>query len=130
MVSSLYATPVSNVDSGSVTSFTASLDTYYVIDTATAAVTVTLPVGASSDGHWLIIQNAPADGYQVGGTVAGHDITIQTQASEDLVITGQTSQTLSAPTSTVTAACKRYFPTGANSGTGAGQAGITGWDEN
>jgi len=130
VVNYLPATPTVNIDSGSETSFTASLDTYYIIDTASAAVTVTLPVGADSDGHWVIIQNSPAGGYQVGGTVAGNSITIQSQSSEDITTTGTTSESLGPPTSTVTAACRRYFPTGANSGTGSGQAGITGWDTN
>jgi hypothetical protein len=130
MTSYLPATTVVDVDSADTTSLDAELDTYYIIDTATAGVTITLPDGASSDGHWVIIQNAPAGGFQVGGSVAGNNVTIETSGSDDLVIAGSSSESLGPPTSTVTAACKRFFPTGNNSGTGAGEAGITGWDEN
>lgn len=124
MVTYLAALTVSYVDSAVTTSFTAQPDVYYVIDTATAGVTVTLPTGTAI-GHSIVIANAPANGPQRGGVVAGNNLTIDPGAGE--TIEGNASDTLGPPTSTVTAATRQYFPTGANSGSGAGQAGFTGW---
>lgn len=121
---SLAAPQQQAVNSAVTTTVTAVAGGYYVIDTATAAVTVNLPAGASST-DWITIQNAPASGPQVGGATPGHTITINPAAGE--TIEGSSSDSLGPPTSTVTAACRRYYPTGTNSGTAAG---ITGWATN
>jgi hypothetical protein len=101
--------------------------TFYIIDTTAAAVTVNLPSGAGTT-DWITIQNAPASGPQVGGGTPGHNITINAAPGE--TIEANASETLGPPVSPITAACRRYFPTSTNSGTGAGQAGITGWATN
>jgi len=129
MVDYLPACTVVNVDSGTDTAIDAELDHYYYIDTDDADVTVTLPSGEdATGGHWIIIQNAPATGKQVGGSSVGNDVIIAAQAGE--TINGNSSETLGPPTSIITATCRRYYPSGDNSGTGAGQAGLTGWDQN
>lgn len=97
------------IDSAATTTFTAATDTYYVVDTAAAAVTAILPAGVAL-GHWIVIQNAPANGFQLGGTTAGNNVTVQGSSGE--TFEGTTTDTISPPTSTVTAAAHKFFPAG------------------
>lgn len=110
------------VDSASTASLTAAADTYYIVDTATAAVTITLPSGIAI-GHWIVVQNAPASGFQMGGAVTGSNVTVAAGSGETLE--GASTDTVVPPVSTVTAAAHKYFPVGAaaaTSGFGAGWA--------
>jgi hypothetical protein len=115
----LTAPKMTYLDSALVTSVDAQVDHYYVVDTAAAAVQITFPAGVGI-GHWIIVQNAPANGPQLGGT-AGHDITIRPGPGE--TIEGRPQDVLGPPRSEVTAAARPYHPTGeaaANSGFGPG----------
>lgn len=109
------------VDSGSTTTLTASANTFYVVDTAAHAVTITLPAGVAI-GNWIIVLNAPLNGPQMGGTVPGHTITVAASGGE--TIEGSATTTRTPPTSLVTAATSRFWPVGAapSSGFGAGWA--------
>jgi len=112
------------VDSAQTTSVTAAADTYYVVDTASAAVTIKFPT-AVAIGHWIVVQNAPAGGKQLGGTSAGHNVTLVAGAGE--TFEGASSVALSPPTGSTTAACRQYFPVGsqaAQSGFGPGWAHV------
>jgi hypothetical protein len=113
------------VNSADTTSVTAAVDTYYVVDTASTAVTITFPAGVAI-GHWIIVQNAPAGGLQLGGTNPGHDVTVV--AGDGETFEGDSSVTVSPPTSRTTAACRQYFPVGPESadqsGFGAGWAHV------
>jgi hypothetical protein len=108
------------IDSSVTTSFTASPGTDYTIDTATAAVTATLPA-AGTIGQVITLRNAPANGPQMGGTVTGNTLTILTTSPETFD-DGTSSDTLGPPTSMITAACRTYYPTGPGT-----QAGFNGW---
>lgn len=110
------------VDSSVTTSLTASVNTLYVVDTAAAAVTVTLP-SAVAIGNWVVIVNAPANGPQMGGTAPGNNITVAASGGE--TIEGSSTFTRHPPTSLVTAATSKFWPAGAASGStgfGAGWA--------
>lgn len=114
------------VDSAQTTSVIAEVDTYYVVDTASAAVTITFPAGVTL-GHWIVVQNAPAGGLQLpGGTNPGHDVTLVAGNGE--TFEGDSSVTVTAPTSRTTAASRQYFPVdpsrAAQSGFGAGWAHV------
>lgn len=114
------------VDSARTTSVTAEVDTYYVVDTASAAVTITFPTGVAL-GHWIVVQNAPAGGLQLpGGSNPGHDVTLVAGNGE--TFEGDSSVTVSAPMSRTTAACRQYFPVdprwAGQSGFGAGWAHV------
>jgi hypothetical protein len=106
------------VDSGSTTALTAAVDTGYVIDTATALVTVTLPTGTPA-GHTVIIKNWPLGGPQFGGIVTGHNVTVQAGPGESI---DQGTDTVNPPTTPQTAATHKLVSTGP-AGWGAG----TGW---
>jgi hypothetical protein len=108
------------IDSAITSVVTAVTDTYYVVDTAMTAVSVTLPPGIPV-GQVITIQNAPNNGPQMGGTVPGGNVTILT-TSPEVFDDGTTSQVLGPPTSMITAACRTYYPTG-----GVAQAGFAGW---
>ena len=111
------------IDSNVTTSFTAVSDTYYVVDTAIAAVTITLPIGVTI-GHQIVIQNAPATGPQLGGVTVGHNITVNGGSGE--TVEGG-SDTIVPPTTLTTPASRKYFPVGSassNSGFGAGWVGL------
>jgi len=99
---------------------TASPDTYYVVDTAMTAVTITLPPGIPA-GQVITIQNAPNNGPQLGGTVPGSNVNIRT-TSPEVFDDGTTSQALGPPATMITAAARTYYPTG-----GIAQAGFSGW---
>lgn len=106
------------VNSASTTAFTAVNSTGYVVDTAAAAVTVTLPTGIAAGG-FVVIKNWPAGGPQFGGS-GGHNITIQAGAGEAI---DQGTVTLNPPTSPATAATSKMVPTGA----AGGGFGSPGW---
>lgn len=108
------------IDSAVTTSFTASPSTYYVVDTAAAPVTCTLPPGIAI-GQVVTVQNAPASGFQQGGTVPGNNLVINT-TSPEVFDDGTASQALGPPTSMITAAARTYYPTGPSA-----QAGFNGW---
>lgn len=108
------------IDSAATTSFTAQPSRYYVVDTAHAAVTCTLPPNIPV-GQVVTVQNAPANGAQMGGPVNGNNLTIQT-TSPEVFDDGGTSQGLGPPSSLITAAARTYNPTG-----GIAQAGYDGW---
>jgi hypothetical protein len=114
------AQAIVTINSATTTMVTATPDTFYLIDTATAAVTVTLPASVEP-GSVVSVQNFPAGGFQVGGTVVGNNLTIQTTSPETFD-DGGTSQGLGPPSSEITAAARTYFPTGTDS-----QAGYNGW---
>jgi hypothetical protein len=101
----------------------AEVDTYYVVDTASAAVTITFPTGVAV-GHWIIVQNAPAGGPQLpGGGNPGHDVTVI--AGDGETFEGDSPVTIGPPTSRTTAACHQFFPVGPGQ---AGQSGFgPGW---
>jgi hypothetical protein len=110
------------VDSAVTTSLTMAIDHYYVVDTAVAAVTLTLPTGVNI-GHWIVIQNAPANGPQLGGGTVGNNINVKSGTGET-VEGSKNDSALSPPTGPTTAKGRIYFPTGPNSsGSGFG----TGW---
>ncbi len=114
------------VNSDQTKSVTAEVDTYYVVDTASAAVTITFPTAVTL-GHWIVVQNAPAGGLQLpGGSNPGHDVTLI--AGNDETFEGDSSVSVSAPTSRTTAACRQYFPVdprwAGQSGFGAGWAHV------
>ena len=107
------------VDSSITTTLTATVDTYYVVDTAVAAVTITLPVGVPI-GHCIVVQNAPATGFQLGGSTTGHNVTVNAGGSE--TIEGG-SATVVPPTTAATPAAQKYFPVGSASGSSGFGAG-------
>lgn len=126
MVAYLETLTVVQVSSAVHTTWTAAVNTLIVIDTSTAAVTVTMPAGATAIiGNSIIIKNAPANGPEVGGAVVGNTITIDPAAGE--TIEGNTSDSLGPPTEPYTEATRQYWPTSTNSGTSPGEAGFTGW---
>lgn len=94
---------------------------WHIVDTSSGLpVTVVLPSGLDV-GCRICIQNAPANGYQMGGTNPGATITIE--ASNGETIEGASSVTLGAPTSSTQTKGPAFYPTGAfaaESGFGAG----------
>jgi hypothetical protein len=114
------AQEIIEVDSSVTTLLDAQPGCFYIIDTSAAAVTVVLPAGIAI-GDVITVQNFPAGGFQVGGTVAGNNLVIDT-TSPELFDDGSSSQTLGPPTSAITAAARTYYPTGPGS-----QAGFNGW---
>lgn len=110
------------VNSATTTSLTASVNTLYVIDTAHAGVTLTLPSGVAI-GNWVVVINAPAGGFQMGGTAAGNGVTVAASGGE--TIEGNATFNRKAPTSLITAGTSKFWPAGAASGStgfGAGWA--------
>lgn len=108
------------INSAFITSVTAVIDTYYVADTATAPVAITLPQGVPS-GHWIVVQNAPNNGPQMGGGTVGNNVTVQAGGAETLE--GSATDIVVPPVSTVTAAAHKYFPVGTSSGSSGFGAG-------
>lgn len=106
------------INSASTTAFTAANLTAYVVDTAAAPVTVTLPTGVAAGG-FIVIKNWPAGGPQFGGS-GGSNVTIQAGAGEAI---DQGSVTLNPPTSAATAATSKMVPTGP----AGGGFGSPGW---
>ena len=100
------------IDSAVTSEFTATQDMYYVVDTFAGPVTVILPSGIQI-GHWFLIQNAPAGGFQQGGANAGNDITITPSGGES--IEGSASTTLPAPANATQAKGRSHWPTGRRS---------------
>lgn len=108
------------VDSSLNTVVEAVAGTYYVVDTAFAAVVIQLPPGAAL-GEVITVKNAPNNGAQMGGSVPGNNLTITT-TSPEVFDDGSTSQGLGPPATLITAAARTYYPTGPGA-----QAGFNGW---
>lgn len=92
----------------------------YRVDTSKGDFLLILPAGIPVQ-QVVTVQNFPAGGPQVGGTVVGGNVTVQTTSPETFD-DGSTSQVLGPPVSPITAATRTYMPTGTGS-----QAGYNGW---
>ena len=106
------------INSASTTAFTAANLTADVVDTAAAAVTVTLPTGVAAGG-FVVVKNWPAGGPQFGGS-GGSNVTIQAGAGDAM---DQGTVPLNPPTSAATAATSTMVPPGA----AGGGFGSPGW---